>query len=439
MGAGGEAGGREAGLTAALARFLAQSRWEDVPAAIRHEGKRGILNALGCILAGRDDPAVAIARKVFPLEDALIDAAAATAHDYDDTHLPTVIHATPPVAAVVLSIARKQKVSGAELLHAFVLGVETSCRMGNAVMPGHYERGWHITSTCGVFGATAAAAKLLRLDQRRMASALGIAATQASGLVEVLGSMARVLNAGFAARNGLAAARLAAGGFEGPRAPIEGLRGFVNVFGGNADLSQLAQQLGEHWEMRQVAYKPYPSGVVLHALIDACLEHREKLRIAQSIQVHLSPLAVERTDRPEPRNAIEARLSAQHAVAVALLHGEAGLAQFSDAAAVDREVQALRRRVGVTGDPVSTKWRRASAPTGPSSSRPRRDRWMTRGWRPNSRASQARKPLDFSKPSARSRPWTGSRYPDCRSFRQTARFSGGAACFSSFSVVFVTC
>jgi 2-methylcitrate dehydratase PrpD len=351
MGAGREAGGREAGLTPALARFLAQSRWEDVPAAIRHEGKRGILNALGCILAGRDDPAIAIVRKVFPLEDALIDAAAATAHDYDDTHLPTVIHATPPVAAVVLSLARKQKVSGAELLHAFVLGVETSCRMGNAVMPGHYERGWHITSTCGVFGATAAAAKLLRLDERRMAAALGIAATQASGL----GSMARVLNAGFAARNGLAAARLAAGGFEGPRAPIEGLRGFVSVFGGNADLSQLTQQLGERWEMKQVAYKPYPSGVVLHALIDACLEHREKLRIARSIQVHLSPLAVERTDRPEPRDAIEARLSAQHAVAVALLHGEAGLAQFSDAAAVDAEVQALRRRIAVAADPALDK------------------------------------------------------------------------------------
>jgi 2-methylcitrate dehydratase PrpD len=188
-----------------------------------------------------------------------------------------------------------------------------------------------------------------------MASALGIAATQASGLVEVLGSMARVLNAGFAARNGLAAARLAAGGFEGPRAPIEGLRGFVNVFGGNADLSRLTQRLGEQWEMKQVAYKPYPSGVVLHALIDACLEHREKLRIAQSIQVHLSPLAVERTDRPEPRNAIEARLSAQHAVAVALLYGEAGLAQFSDAAAVGDEVQALRRRIAVAANPSLDK------------------------------------------------------------------------------------
>jgi len=359
MGAGREAGGREAGLTSALARFLAQSRYEDVPAAIRHEGKRGILNALGCILAGRDDPAIAIVRKVFPLEDALIDAAAATAHDYDDTHLPTVIHATPPVAAVVLSIGRKQKVSGADLLHAFVLGVETSCRMGNVVTPGHYERGWHITGTCGVFGATAAAAKLLRLDQRQVGSALGLAATQAAGLVEVLGSMARVLNAGFAARNGLAAARLAAAGFEGPRAPIEGLRGFVNVFGGGADLSQITRRLGEHWEMKQVVYKPYPSGVVLHALIDACLEHREKLRQAlksgETIQVELHPLAIERTDRPQPRNAIEARLSAQHAVAVALLHGDAGLEQFSDAAALDPEVQALRRRIGVSAEPSLDK------------------------------------------------------------------------------------
>ena len=133
MGAGGEAGGREARLsTATLARFIAESRWEEVPAAIRHEGKRAILNVLGCILAGRDDPAVELLRRVFPEDEALIDAAAATAHDYDDTHLPTVIHATPPVAAAVFSLSRAGGISGAELLHAFILGVETSCRMGSA-------------------------------------------------------------------------------------------------------------------------------------------------------------------------------------------------------------------------------------------------------------------------------------------------------------------
>ena len=355
MGAGGEASGREAGLSASrpsatLSRFIADSSWADVPAAIRQEGKRGILNVAGYILAGRDDPAVGLLRKTFPLEDALIDAAAATAHDYDDTHLPTVIHATPPVAAAVFSLARKSKVSGAELLHAFILGVETSCRMGNAVTPGHYEHGWHITSTCGVFGAAVAAAKILKLEEKQIGSALGIAATQAAGLVEVLGSMARVLNAGFAARNGLAAARLAAEGFEGPRAPIEGLRGFFSVFGGNRDPDALTGSLGSRWEMLNIRYKPYPSGVVLHALIDACLEQRENLRHAGEIVVRLHPLAVERTDRPEPRNAIEARLSAQHAVAVSLLHGKAGLAEFSDAAALAPEVRALRQRVRVVPD-----------------------------------------------------------------------------------------
>jgi 2-methylcitrate dehydratase PrpD len=350
VGASGEAGGRETRLTAALARFLAESRWEDIPPAIRHEGKRAILNIAGCVLAGRDDPAVRILRKTFPAEDALVDAAAATAHDYDDTHLRTVIHATPPVAGALFSLARKRKISGPELLHAFILGMETSCRMGNAVTPGHYERGWHITSTCGVFGAAAAASKILKLNAEQTAWALGIAATQAAGLVEVLGSMARVLNAGFAARNGMAAALLAAEGFQGPAHPIEGLRGFMNAFGGNNDLSQITDALGVHWEMTQIAYKPYPCGVVLHALIDACLEARERIRNAQKLVVTLHSLAIERTNRPEPRNAIEAKLSVQHAVAAALLRGRAGLAEFSDAAAADPALQAFRRRVSVLAD-----------------------------------------------------------------------------------------
>ena len=347
MGAGGEAGGGQARLTGELAAFLAQSRWEDVPRAIRREATRAVLNIAGCIVAGRADPALQILQRSFPHDDALLDAAAATAHDYDDTHLRTVIHATPPVAGALFSLARSRKVSGPEFLHALILGMETTCRLGSAVTPGHYERGWHITSTCGVFGATAAAGKILQLNERQFIHAFGIAATQAAGLVEVLGSMARVLNAGFAARNGLAAARLAAEGFEGPARPLEGLRGFMSVFGGANDVGQLTGGLGERWEMTNVAYKPYPCGVVLHALVDACLEQRDRIRDSESIVVALNPLAVERTDRPEPRNAIEARLSAHHAVAVVALRGRAGLAEFSDAAAADPQLQAFRRRVRV--------------------------------------------------------------------------------------------
>ena len=356
MGAGGQAGGHKigldaAGLTKELARFLAASRWEDIPLAVRREGKRAILNIAGCVLAGRSEPAVQLLRATFPAEQALLDAAAATAHDYDDTHLATVIHATPPVAGVLFELAKEQSISGAEFLHALVLGMETTCRLGNAVTPGHYERGWHITSTCGVFGAAAAAGKILQLKETQFIAALGIAATQAAGLVEVLGSMARVLNAGFAARNGLAAARLAAGEFKGPAQPLEGRRGFMSVFGGGSnDPGQVTGRLGEHWEMTRVAYKPYPCGVVLHALVDACLEWREKLRQSEKILVALHPLAVERADRPEPRDAIEARLSAHHAVAVVALRGRAGLAEFSDAAAVDPTLQAFRRRVRVVPD-----------------------------------------------------------------------------------------
>jgi 2-methylcitrate dehydratase PrpD len=337
-------------LTEALANFLAASRWEDVPRSVRSEARRAILNVAGCVVAGREDPAVRILRKTFPRDDALIDAAAATAQGYDDTHLRTVIHTGPPVAGALFALARNRSVSGVELLHAFLLGVETTCRMGNAVTPGHYERGWHITGTCGVFGAAAAASKILKLNSFQTACALGIAATQAAGLVEMLGSMARVLSAGFAARNGLQAALLAAEGFEGPPRPIEGLRGFLNVFGGNRDLGALSDRLGQHWEMTQVAYKPYPCGVVLHALVDGCLEHREELRHAEKLTVSLHPLAIERAHRPEPRNAVEAHLSAQHAVAVALLRGRAGLAEFSDAAVADPELRAFRRRVGVVPD-----------------------------------------------------------------------------------------
>ena len=328
----------------------ASSPSRDIPQPIRREARRGILNVAGCILAGRNEPEVQLLRKVFPGDDALADAAAATAHDYDDTHLRTVIHATPPVAGALFSLSRKRNITGPALLHAFILGVETSCRMGNMVTPGHYERGWHITGTCGIFGAAAAAGKVLQLNEKQFLSALGLAATQAAGLVEMLGSMARLLNAGFAARNGLAAAQLAGEGFQGPAHPIEGLRGFVNVFGGSKDFSQITRDLGRHWELTQVAYKPYPCGVVLHALIDGCLELREKMRNAEKLVVTLHPLAIERTNRPEPRNAIEARISAQHAVAVTLLHGRAGLAEFSDAAAADPAVKAFRRRVSVVPD-----------------------------------------------------------------------------------------
>jgi len=338
-----QASGHQGGITRSLARFLANTRWEDLPAPIRREAKRALLNISGCILAGL--PLVRAIEKA--LDDRAVTlGAAANALDFDDTHLPTVIHPGPPVAAALFALAGEREFSGREMLLAYVLGVEAACRIGNVVSPGHYQHGWHITSSCGVFGAAAAAAKVLRLDETKTHAALALAATQASGLVEMLGSAARALNPGFAARNGIAAALLAGEGVQAPAQPLEGLRGFVNVFGGGADWSALA---GDGWEMQRVAYKPYPSGVVLHSLIDACLELRTTKAPAR-IGVTLHPLAIERGDRPHPRDGTEARLSAQHCAAVALLYGKAGVEQFTDAAVAAPEVRSLRERVTLKSD-----------------------------------------------------------------------------------------
>jgi len=338
-----QASGHQGGITRSLARFLANTRWEDLPAPIRREAKRALLNISGCILAGL--PLVRAIEKA--LDDRAVTlGAAANALDFDDTHLPTVIHPGPPVAAALFALAGEREFSGREMLLAYVLGVEAACRIGNVVSPGHYQHGWHITSSCGVFGAAAAAAKVLRLDETKTHAALALAATQASGLVEMLGSAARALNPGFAARNGIAAALLAGEGVQAPEQPLEGLRGFVNVFGGGADWGALA---GDGWEMQRVAYKPYPSGVVLHSLIDACLELRTTKAPAR-VGITLHPLAIERGDRPHPRDGTEARLSAQHCAAVALIYGRAGVEQFTDAAVAAPDVRSLRERVTIKSD-----------------------------------------------------------------------------------------
>ena len=287
--------------------------------------------------------------KASPRRPSRLRGAAANALDFDDTHLPTVIHPGPPVAAALFSLAAHRKFSGGELLQAYVLGVEAACRIGNAVSPEHYRRGWHITSTCGVFGAAAAAAHVLHLNRDQIQCALALAATQASGLVEMLGSAARALNPGFAARNGIAAALLAEQGVQAPAQPLEGARGFVNVFGGNHELAAITDRLGSDWEFMRVAYKPYPAGVVLHALIDACLAMRTP-KPPEKIELTLHPLAIERGDRPAPRDGAEARLSAQHCAAVALLSGKAGVEQFTDAAVADPAVRALRTKVTIAAD-----------------------------------------------------------------------------------------
>ncbi|HEV2335361.1 MAG TPA: MmgE/PrpD family protein [Stellaceae bacterium] len=360
-------------VTEPLAEFLVASRWEDIPTPVRHEGVRSLLNFVGGALGGCRDEAVNLAATVLApyfgpaqasvigrrerpdaLSAAFLNAVSANVLEYDDTHLATVIHPAAPVVPGLLALAEQRRISGADLVHAIILGVEAECRIGLAVMPTHYRRGWHITSTCGIFGAAAAAGKLLGLDARHMAWALGHAATQSSGLVESLGSMSKSIGVGNGAKNGLAAALFAKAGFTAAEQAIEGRYGFAPVTSDSVNLRAITQGLGESWGILANAYKPYPCGVVLFPVIDACLELRARHRPAPQrlarIVVRGHPLLSERANRPAVETGREAKVSIQHSVAVALLEGAAGLAQYEDRCVADPAVRALRARVAVEED-----------------------------------------------------------------------------------------
>ncbi len=365
------------GLSRNLAEFLATARVEDLPSAVQHEAQRSLLNFFATALGGCRDVAVDHALSVVSpfagagqasligrverldaLNAAFLNAISANVFDFDDTHPGTVIHPSAPVAPALFALAETRRVTGRELLHAFALGVEVECRIGNAVSPGHYARGWHITSTCGVFGSAVATAKCLGLNSEQMLWALGNASAQAGGLIETLGTMAKSLSVGNAARNGIVAAFAAQAGLTGPEMPLEGPRGFAQVFGTNPDFSRITDGLGVHWEAKRNTYKPYPCGIVLHAVLDACLALRSEFKLdadsIESIVVRGHPLLGQRTNRPHVTTGREAQVSAQHSVAVAVLTGAAGLEQYSDAAVRDPAVVALRKKVRVQDDATMT-------------------------------------------------------------------------------------
>jgi 2-methylcitrate dehydratase PrpD len=361
------------GVTQRLARFAVETRWDDIPSPVRHQAKRALMNFFAVAMAGCRTGPVEVAlrslaefsggkqatlvgrtERIDALSAAFLNAAGANVHDFCDTHLRTVIHPTAPVAPALLALAELRQVSGSDLLLAFILGNEIQARIGLAISPSHYSRGWHITSTCGVFGAASGAGKLLGLDERRMVWALGTAATQAAGLCECLGTAAKSASVGNAARNGLWSALLAKKGFDGPPEPLAGVQGYYNAVAETPDLSLVTDRLGESWEIMATSYKPYPCGFVIHPVLDCVLDWRRDHPAAEVARVVVrgNPLLSDRADRPDVSTGRESQVSVQHAVAAALAIGQAGLDEFTDASVRDPNVLALRSKVEVIRDPA---------------------------------------------------------------------------------------
>jgi 2-methylcitrate dehydratase PrpD len=355
-------------ITRILADFVAAhpSRgWED---SVDREAHRSLLNWIGCAIGASRHPtveaALAAVAELEPRAQAMIlgrservDVASAallngiTSHtfDFDDTHLKSIIHPAGPVASAALALAERHRTTGRELVDAIILGVDVECRVGNAIYPDHYDRGWHITGSTGMLGAAAACARILKLDTAKTAMALGIAASQPIGVREQFGSMTKAFHIGGAARAGLTSALMARHGYTASLHALEAPRGLLRTYSSKCDWKEISDELGQRFEISFNTYKPFACGIVIHPSIDGCRQLRDAHQLRaddiERIDLLVHPLVLELTGNRAPKSGLEAKFSVYHACAAAMLFGQAGEAEFSDAVARRPDVIALRDRV----------------------------------------------------------------------------------------------
>lgn len=358
--------------TRRLAAWAAGLRWEDLPAAVQAEARRAMLNWFGCALAGATAPAHADVLRCLgqpgaaflaghrqglePGAAAVLNGLAASHDCFDDTHLATVIHPTAPVLAAALAAATGRDVSGATLLAALVAGDEVACRIGLMLMTGPHPAslGWYMTGIAGTIGAAAAAGRILGLTEAAMVSALGFGVAQAAGLRAAHASLASPLVPGLAARSGLTAALLAAAGLHCHDGAIEGPNGLLQTMAPGNPPDALLADLGVRHAMCDLAYKPYPCGVAVHPVIDACLAVRARGPLAPEriarIEAVVDPLAARLCLRTEIATQYDTQVSIAHWCAATLIAGRAGVAEAR--AVQDPAVAALRARVETRADPA---------------------------------------------------------------------------------------
>jgi 2-methylcitrate dehydratase PrpD len=355
-------------ITQQLAAFAISHPSRGWDAAVEREAVRTFANWVGCAIGPARHETVESAlagvlelspapqaallgrrERVDIASAAQINGTASHTFDFDDTHLKTIIHPAGPVAPAALALAEHFGQSGRELLDALVIGIEVSCRVGNAIYPDHYDRGWHITGSTGMLGSAAASARLLKLDAAQTQMALGIAASQPIGLREQFGTMSKPFHPGAAARAGLMAALFARHGFTASRHALEAPRGLLQVFSDKTDWKEITDRLGQTWEVALNTYKPFACGIVIHPSIDGCIQLRERLNLKSEqiarLTLHVHPLVLELTGKRTPTTGLEGKFSVYHSCAVGLIFGRAGEHEYSDDVVRSPQVIAARDKV----------------------------------------------------------------------------------------------
>ena len=352
-----------------LARSFAGLTLDDLPDDVVTVARQCLLDWFGCALAGSTEPLSRILRDELleatpgpatvvghgpgaaAISAALVNGAAGHALDYDDTHTTMSGHPTAPVLPAVLALAQQLGSSGAQVLTAFVVGVEVECRLGPVLGTEHYDKGWHATGTLGVFGAAAACASLLGLDTERWGHALGLAGTQASGLKASFGTMGKPFHAGRAAADGLLAARLAARGFTANPAVLEAPQGMAQAAGSGTAAVDRLDRYDDTWLVPETLFKYHAACYLTHAAIDAAGVLRPEVGDPAGIEavevtVHPSLLGVCAIERPA--TGLEGKFSLRATTALSLLGQDtADPALYTDDRMVEPDLVSLRDRVTV--------------------------------------------------------------------------------------------
>ena len=351
------------GFALELGRRITALRFEDLPPEAMHWAKVGILDTVGVTLAGSSDPSATIvagvlssggpslvlgtSKRVGPLDAALVNGTASHALDFDDCNNTLGGHPSAPILPALFALADETGASGRDFIAAYVAGFETECKISMGVNFYQYTRGWHPTTTIGVFGAAAACAKLLRLDDERTAVALAIAASLASGIKSNFGTYVKPLHIGHCARNGLFAALLARDGYTASPVAFEHKQGYFEVFNGagNYDAEKILPAWGKPFDILTpgIAIKQYPCCGSTHPAIDAMLElvreHDVKPGAVERIQSWTHTRRLEHTNRPDPQSTKDAKFSVQYCLARALVDRKVAIEHFEGEAYKDAEVR----------------------------------------------------------------------------------------------------
>ncbi|MDN5346932.1 MAG: hypothetical protein PWP65_496 [Clostridia bacterium] len=363
------------GVTRLVAKNICSLQYEQLPDSVIKRAKQLILDAVGVGLAGSctfegqtildlvkelggnpEATVLGAGIKTSCLQAALANGSFIHSVELDDHHNASHTHPGAPIIGAALAAAEKAGATGKQFITAVVAAYEVMTRIGKAVSPSHHYRGYQPTATCGVFGAAAAAGKLLGLDETRMSYALGLAGTQAAGLWEFIteGAMSKRLHPGRSAASGLLAALLAARYFTGPTTILEGKYGFCRAYADTYNLNEITAGWGENFEVMQVSLKYYACCRHAHSPIDAILELKSKYnlipeKIASIIVATNTPAA--KHDNPQPGDMLAAQMSLPYCIAAALIDGKVTLEQFTPAKINDPLQRAITRKVELVVDP----------------------------------------------------------------------------------------